>query len=176
MNPVEGDVEQRGSSGISATGLPSYKSSLLPIRFTNVRKRERDGGRGGVRRGRIDVVGGKGVWGPVPAGKGGSGRTIVGVLRRGLEGKTPVSPVHSRFVLSCTYVASFSSRRDETAWSCGQGGSFHLWSTTAGTALTHGRRMPFETCRNPPVLTGASNHELVVLTTVWCCLPGQGGP
>ncbi|CAM9364735.1 unnamed protein product [Scytosiphon promiscuus] len=37
VNPVEGDVEQRGSSGISTTGLPSYKSSLLPIRFTNER-------------------------------------------------------------------------------------------------------------------------------------------
>lgn len=37
VNPVEGDVDQRGSSGISATGLPSYTSSMLPIRFTNVR-------------------------------------------------------------------------------------------------------------------------------------------
>ncbi|CAN0053715.1 unnamed protein product, partial [Ectocarpus sp. 6 AP-2014] len=35
VNPAEGDVDQRGSSGISAAGLPSYTSSLLPIRFTN---------------------------------------------------------------------------------------------------------------------------------------------
>ncbi|CAN0144142.1 unnamed protein product, partial [Ectocarpus fasciculatus] len=35
VNPTEGDIDQRGSSGISAAGLPSYTSSLLPIRFTN---------------------------------------------------------------------------------------------------------------------------------------------
>lgn len=39
VNPVDGDVDQRGASGISAAGLPSYTSSMLPIRFTNVRLR-----------------------------------------------------------------------------------------------------------------------------------------
>eukprot|EP00903_Cladosiphon_okamuranus_P007841 g7586.t1 len=35
VHPVEGDADQRGASGISAAGLPSYTSSLLTIRFTN---------------------------------------------------------------------------------------------------------------------------------------------
>ncbi|CAN0525779.1 unnamed protein product, partial [Laminaria digitata] len=33
--PVEGDADQRGASGISASGLPAFTTSLLPIRFTN---------------------------------------------------------------------------------------------------------------------------------------------
>lgn len=36
--PVDGDELQPGFTATSAAGLPSYTSSLLPIRFTNVRR------------------------------------------------------------------------------------------------------------------------------------------
>lgn len=63
VNPVEGELDRRGSSGMSAAGLPSYTSSLLPIRFTNVRTGERGGGMRGASW--LERLGGRGSEGEV---------------------------------------------------------------------------------------------------------------